>query len=88
MKKISILEDLIPLFPTSPFKLYLDVKNNEKNVCILSESLIIQYSDELQPTEQEKSSVDRIWRQSWHLLHLSIYKQKLKKCRTFLVLWV
>lgn len=60
MKKISILEDLLPLFPTSPFKIYLDVKNNKKNVCILSESLTIQYSDELQPTEQEKAYTSSI----------------------------
>lgn len=60
MKKISILEDLVPLFPASPFKIYLDVKNNEKNVCILSESLTIQYSAELQPTEQEKSYTSSI----------------------------
>lgn len=55
MKKISILEDLIPLFPTSPFKIYLDNKNEEKNICVISENLGFDYSDELKLDRQKKT---------------------------------
>lgn len=53
MKKLSILEDLISLFPTSPFKIFLDNQNEQKNKCILSETFDLQYSDELRHEDQE-----------------------------------
>jgi hypothetical protein len=53
MKKLSILEDLIPLFPTSPFKIFLDNQNEQKNKCILSETFDLQYSNELRHEDQE-----------------------------------
>ena len=55
MKKLSILEDLIPLLPTSPFQVRLDNKNMEKNIVVLSENLGFSYSDELINGEQEKT---------------------------------
>jgi hypothetical protein len=53
MKKLSILEDLIPLFPTSPFKIFLDNQNEQKNKCILSETFDLEYSNELRHEDQE-----------------------------------
>lgn len=53
MKKLSILEDLVPLFPTSPFQIYLDNRNEQKNKCVLSETFDFQYSEELRHEDQE-----------------------------------
>lgn len=51
-KKISLIEDLIDLFPTSPLKILLDNKNEQKNICVLSETLDFEYSNELSKEEQ------------------------------------
>lgn len=55
MKKISIIEDLIPLFPSSPFQIYLDNRNEQKNICVISENLGFEYSDELKLEYQKKT---------------------------------
>lgn len=60
MKKLSILEDLMVLFPTSPFQIYLDNRNEQKNVCILSETFDFQYSDELRHEDQDLTVIAEI----------------------------
>lgn len=51
-KKISLIEGLIPLIPTSPFSVFLDNENQEKNSITLSERLDFETSEELVPEEQ------------------------------------
>lgn len=51
-KNISIVEDLIALLPTSPFRIFLDNENQEKNSITLTENLNFQESDDLIRAEQ------------------------------------
>lgn len=51
-KKISIIEGLIPLFPTSPFSIFLDNEHQQKNSVTLSERLDFEVSDDLNNRDQ------------------------------------
>lgn len=52
-KKISLIEDLAPLFPTTTLKIELDNHKTEKDVVVISETLGFQRSNELDKKERE-----------------------------------
>lgn len=51
-KNFSLSEDLVDLLPTTPFKVRLDSKNEEKDVCVLEETLDFEHSNELIKDDQ------------------------------------
>lgn len=51
-KKISLIEGLIPLIPTSPFSVFLDNENQQENSITLSERLDFEESDDLVNEDQ------------------------------------